>query len=49
MLKYYDDHKQEFVRPEQVVVREIFVSTEGKTGRRECRAAEEGRRPACSA
>ncbi len=28
--KYYDDHKQEFVRPEQVVVREIFVSTEGK-------------------
>ena len=29
--KYYEDHKQEFVRPEQVVVREIFVSTEGKT------------------
>ncbi len=29
--KYYQDHKAEFVRPEQVVVREIFVSTEGKT------------------
>jgi peptidyl-prolyl cis-trans isomerase SurA len=28
--KYYDEHKQEFVRPEQVIVREIFVSTEGK-------------------
>jgi len=28
--KYYDDHKQEFVRPEQVIVREIFVSTDGK-------------------
>jgi peptidyl-prolyl cis-trans isomerase SurA len=31
VLKYYEDHKQEFVRPEQVVLREIFVSTEGKT------------------
>ncbi len=31
VLKYYDEHKQEFVRPEQVVVREIFVSTQGKT------------------
>ena len=28
--KYYEEHKQEFVRPEQVVVREIFVSTDGK-------------------
>src|ERR1019366_7351691 len=28
--KYYDEHKQDFVRPEQVVVREIFVSTDGK-------------------
>jgi peptidyl-prolyl cis-trans isomerase SurA len=28
--KYYEEHKQEFVRPEQVVVREIFVSTENK-------------------
>jgi peptidyl-prolyl cis-trans isomerase SurA len=28
--KYYDDHKSEFVRPEQVTLREIFVSTEGK-------------------
>jgi peptidyl-prolyl cis-trans isomerase SurA len=28
--KYYDEHKQEFVRPEQVIVREIFVSTENK-------------------
>jgi peptidyl-prolyl cis-trans isomerase SurA len=29
--KYYQEHKAEFVRPEQVMVREIFVSTEGKT------------------
>jgi peptidyl-prolyl cis-trans isomerase SurA len=28
--KYYDDHKSEFVRPEQVALREIEVSTEGK-------------------
>jgi len=28
--KYYDEHKAEFVRPEQVTLREIFVSTEGK-------------------
>lgn len=28
--KYYQDHKSEFVRPEQVTLREIFVSTEGK-------------------
>ena len=28
--KYYEDHKDEFVRPEQVILREIFVSTEGK-------------------
>ena len=28
--KYYEDHKSEFVRPEQVTLREIFVSTEGK-------------------
>lgn len=28
--KYYDDHKKEFVRPETVVLSEIFVSTEGK-------------------
>jgi len=28
--KYYKDHKNEFVRPETVVLREIFVSTEGK-------------------
>jgi peptidyl-prolyl cis-trans isomerase SurA len=29
--KYYDDHKEDFVRPESVYVREIFVSTQGKT------------------
>jgi peptidyl-prolyl cis-trans isomerase SurA len=29
--KYYDEHKPEFVRPEQVFLREIFVSTEGKS------------------
>ena len=28
--KYYDDHKPEFIRPEQVALREIEVSTEGK-------------------
>jgi peptidyl-prolyl cis-trans isomerase SurA len=28
--KYYDDHKKEFVRPEQVALREIEISTEGK-------------------
>lgn len=28
--KYYDEHKKEFQRPEQVVLAEIFVSTEGK-------------------
>ena len=28
--KYYDEHKAEFVRPEQVALREIEVSTEGK-------------------
>ena len=29
-MKYYNEHKSEFVRPETVVLREIFVSTEGK-------------------
>src|SRR4029077_3949835 len=28
--KYYDEHKSDFTRPEQVTVRQIFVSTEGK-------------------
>ena len=28
--KYYDEHKNEFQRPEQVVLREIFVTTDGK-------------------
>lgn len=31
LLQYYNDHKSEFVRPEQVTLREIFVSTEGKS------------------
>lgn len=30
VTKYYDAHKTEFVRPEQVGLREIVVSTEGK-------------------
>ena len=30
IVKYYNAHKDEFVRPETVVLREIFVSTEGK-------------------
>ena len=30
VAKYYDAHKNEFVRPETVVLREIFVSTENK-------------------
>jgi peptidyl-prolyl cis-trans isomerase SurA len=29
--KYYDEHKNDFQRPEQVYLREIFVSTEGKS------------------
>jgi peptidyl-prolyl cis-trans isomerase SurA len=29
--QYYNEHKSEFVRPEQVTLREIFVSTEGKS------------------
>lgn len=29
--QYYNEHKDEFVREEQVVLREIFLSTEGKT------------------
>jgi len=30
VAKYYQAHKQDFVRPETVVLREIFVSTENK-------------------
>src|SRR6266851_1416861 len=30
ITKYYEAHKTEFVRPEQVALREIVVSTEGK-------------------
>jgi peptidyl-prolyl cis-trans isomerase SurA len=30
VVKYYNEHKSEFVRPEMVVLREIFVSTDGK-------------------
>jgi peptidyl-prolyl cis-trans isomerase SurA len=30
VAKYYNDHKKEYVRPEQVALREIVVSTEGK-------------------
>jgi peptidyl-prolyl cis-trans isomerase SurA len=30
VLQYYNEHKSEFVRPELVTLREIFVSTEGK-------------------
>ena len=29
--KYYEDHKEQFTRPEQVELGEIFLSTEGKT------------------
>ncbi|HET9321275.1 MAG TPA: peptidylprolyl isomerase, partial [Bryobacteraceae bacterium] len=29
--KYYEDHKTDFVRQEQVFLREILISTEGKT------------------
>ena len=29
--KFYNEHKQQFVRPEQVALREIEVSTQGKT------------------
>jgi parvulin-like peptidyl-prolyl isomerase len=30
MLKYYEDHKAEFVRQEMIFLREILISTEGK-------------------
>jgi len=30
LQKYYEEHKNEFVRQEQVLLREIFLSTEGK-------------------
>jgi peptidyl-prolyl cis-trans isomerase SurA len=30
VMRYYNAHKQDFVHPEQVVLREIFVSTQGK-------------------
>jgi peptidyl-prolyl cis-trans isomerase SurA len=30
VVKYYQAHKQDFVRPETVILREIFVSTENK-------------------
>lgn len=30
VVKYYNAHKEDFVRPETVVLREIFVSTENK-------------------
>lgn len=30
VVKYYNDHNAEFIRPETVVLREIFVSTESK-------------------
>jgi peptidyl-prolyl cis-trans isomerase SurA len=30
VVKYYSEHKKDFDRPETVVLREIFVSTEGK-------------------
>lgn len=30
ILKYYDDHKAEFVREEKIFLREILLSTEGK-------------------
>jgi len=29
--KYYDEHQKEFIRPELVVLSEIFLSTEGRT------------------
>jgi peptidyl-prolyl cis-trans isomerase SurA len=29
--KYYDEHQKDFVRPEQVVIAEIFLSTAGKS------------------
>ncbi len=30
VAKYYEEHKQDFVRPEQVRLRQILISTEGK-------------------
>ncbi len=44
VVKYYDEHKSDFVRPETVVLREIFVSTDGKARGGHPRLAEEGRK-----
>jgi parvulin-like peptidyl-prolyl isomerase len=30
LQKYYDEHKNEFIREEEVILREILISTEGK-------------------
>jgi peptidyl-prolyl cis-trans isomerase SurA len=30
IAKYYEEHKQEFIRPEEVHLRQILISTEGK-------------------
>lgn len=32
LVKYYEEHKSEFVREERVFLREILLSTEGKSG-----------------
>jgi peptidyl-prolyl cis-trans isomerase SurA len=39
-MKYYDEHKQEFVRDEQVVLQEILVATSEKDGPARVAAAE---------
>ena len=42
--QYYDAHKQEFDLPEQVVLAEIFLSTEGKSPEEIAAVRKEGRR-----
>ena len=45
--KYYEAHKQEFNRPEQVALAEIFLSTDGKSPE-EIAAVQHARRTTCT-
>ena len=47
--KYYDAHKQDFNRPEQVALAEIFLSTEGKSPEEIAAVQNEGRRSCTTA
>ena len=42
MEKYYEEHKKDFVREEQVFLRQILISTEGKTPEQMAAGGKEG-------